>query len=78
VLPYSDALLNKSDGPFVAAQTPSKMLKDGWYVLKIVNKPVAFNSSGELVINSKDESQIFYIENLGRWKQDCADKECIA
>jgi len=65
VLPYSDALKNKSDGPFVAAKDPTKMLKDGWYALKIVNKNVSFNSSGVLIVDNKDDSQIFYIENLG-------------
>jgi len=65
VLPYSNALLNKPEVPFVASQTPSKMLKDGWYVIKIVNKPISFNTSGELIVDSKNESHIFYIENLG-------------
>ena len=65
ILPYSSALQNKSDGPFIAAKDPSRMLKNGWYELKIVQKPVAFNSSGELVIDKNAQPQKFYIENLG-------------
>ncbi len=66
VLPDSGTLPNKNAEPSETAKNPIKIFKDGWYVLKIVNNPVAFNSKGELIINKNDMSQVFYIENLGK------------
>ncbi len=71
VRPYSDTMLTDTQKakaePTSTSKTPWKgPLEDGWYILKIHEQNVAFNSSGVLTVDSTSTS--FYVENKGNNK----------
>jgi formylglycine-generating enzyme required for sulfatase activity len=73
VRPYSDTMLTDTkkakEEPTSTSKTPWKgPLEDGWYILKLHEQNVVFNSSGVLTVNNASVSTAFYVENKGNNK----------